>query len=174
VRSPTNGTSVAPTLDYVQMYGRHWQPLLHLAQSLVDDPATAEDVVQESFAALFTKDATLRDDRAAVAYLRTCVVNGARSALRRRQTVRARLHLVHDTEYAPSADEPTLRNDERKAVRTTLSTLPRRQREVLGLRFLCDLDDREIAEVTGMSHANVRSAASRGLTALRAALEGGA
>ena len=154
------------------MYRQHWRPLLRLAQSLVDDPALAEDIVQESFAALFGKQSTLRDQGAAGGYLRSCVVNGARSALRRRRTVRARLHLVEDAEYAPAADERALLRDERAAVRTALSSLPRRQREVLGLRLLCDLDDSEIAEVTGMSHAHVRSAASRGLAALRAALEG--
>lgn len=161
-----------PALDYPQLYLRHWRPLLRLAQALVDDPATAEDVVQDSFAALFAAQGRLRDAGAAAGYLRTSVVNGARSALRRRRTVRARWHLLFDQQDAPAADEPALLDDARTAVRAALATLPRRQREVLGLRLLCDLDDREIAEVTGMSHAHVRSAASRGLTALRAALEG--
>lgn len=163
---------VTPALDYAQMYRRHWPSLLRLAQSLVDDPSSAEDVVQSAFAALFAKQSTLQDADAASGYLYRCVINGARSVLRRRRTMRSRLHLVDERRDAPAADEPALRSAEIAAVRATLSTLPRRQREVLGLRFLCDLDDREIARVTGMSHANVRSSASRGLTALRAAWKG--
>jgi RNA polymerase sigma factor (sigma-70 family) len=92
--------------------------------------------------------------------------------LRRRRTARARLHLIDDRRDAPAADEAALRNAEVAAVRAALRTLPRRQREVLGLRFLCDLDDLEISRVTGMSHSSVRSAASRGLSALRAARKG--
>jgi RNA polymerase sigma factor (sigma-70 family) len=156
--------------SHAELFARHWRPLLRLALTLVDDPASAEDVVQDAFAGLVDRADALQSPAAAAAYLRTSVVNGGRSALRRRRTVRQYLSRQRDERTAPPADEPTLRSAEEDAVRRTLAALPRRQREVLGLRLLCDLDDREIAAVTGMSHAHVRSAASRGLAALRASI----
>jgi len=157
---------------FAALYRAQWWPMLRLAQGLVDDVGSAEDVVQDAFAGLYrTWDcAHLMDDtQGAVRYLRASVVNGARSALRRRRTVRIWLGGLRDTgEHAPPADEPALRSADREQVRRALAALPRRQREVLTLRFLADLTDTEIADATGMSPGHVRSAASRGMAALRA------
>ena len=158
--------------DYAQLYREQWRPLLRLAQSLVDDVASAEDVVQDAFAGLYRRADRLDGPDHAAGYLRVSVLNGARSALRRRRTVRLRSVSLHDDRVAPPADEPTLLSAEHDAVRAALRTLPRRQREVLSLRLLCDMDDIEISRATGMSHTHVRSAASRGLATLRAAMEG--
>jgi RNA polymerase sigma factor (sigma-70 family) len=154
------------------LYRAHWWPMLRLAQGLVDDVSSAEDVVQDAFAGLCRNPAVLVDPAAAVRYLRASVVNGARSALRRRRTVRTWLGQVREGEHAPAADEPSLRSAEQEVARRALAGLPSRQREVLTLRFLADLTDSEIADATGMSAAHVRSAASRGLATLRGALAG--
>jgi RNA polymerase sigma factor (sigma-70 family) len=137
----------------------------------VDDVSSAEDVVQDAFAGLYRNPAALADPAAATRYLRASVVNGARSALRRRRTVRAWLGNLRPAEqHAPAADEPSLRSADQELARRALATLPGRQREVLTLRFLADLTDSEIADATGMSPAHVRSAASRGVATLRTAL----
>jgi RNA polymerase sigma-70 factor (sigma-E family) len=158
------------------LYRAQWWPMLRLAQGLVDDVSSAEDVVQDAFAGLYRTwncADLIADPEAAARYLRACVVNGARSALRRRRTVRSWLASVRDTgEHAPAADEPTLRSADQELARRALAALPGRQREVLTLRFLADLTDAEIAHATGMSAGHVRSAASRGLATLRATLGG--
>jgi RNA polymerase sigma factor (sigma-70 family) len=158
------------------LYRSQWWPMLRLAQGLVDDVSSAEDIVQDAFAGLYRTSAGsggLTESGAAVGYLRASVVNGARSALRRRRTVRAWLgQLRTEDEQAPAADEPFLRSDDRQLARRALAALPRRQREVLTLRFLADLSDSEIADATGLSPGHVRSAASRGLATLRATFGG--
>ncbi len=72
-------------VDLGEVYAAHRLHLVRIAILLVDDLASAEDVVQDAFAALAAKPQRLRDPHAAVAYLRTAVVNGSRSALRRRR-----------------------------------------------------------------------------------------
>lgn len=58
--------------------------MVRLAVLLVDDRATAEDVVQDAFAALYKRHGEqLGEVDNALAYLRTAVVNAARSVLRR-------------------------------------------------------------------------------------------
>lgn len=69
-------------------------------------------------------------------YLHSCVVNGARSALRRRRTVRSKLAILADGRDSPAADQQVLLSAEHARVRARLSSLPRRHREVLALRFL--------------------------------------
>ena len=122
-------------IDFDELYRAQWWPMLRLAQGLVDDVAAAEDVVQDAFAALFRRRGALRETQAAVGYLRISVVNAGRSALRRRRTVRGRLHLLHEGP-SESADHAALLSDEHRAVRTALAELPDRQREVLTLRSM--------------------------------------
>ena len=52
-----------------------------------------------------------------------------------------------------------------------LLTLPRRQREVLVLRFWLDLTEAQVAATLGCSVGTVKSQASRGLAKLRASAE---
>src|SRR5690349_19040128 len=66
----------------------HRLQMVRLALLLVDDRETAEDVVQDAFAALHRRWAAIAEPDASIGYLRTSVVNGARSVLRRRRTAR--------------------------------------------------------------------------------------
>ena len=52
-----------------------------------------------------------------------------------------------------------------------LATLPRRQREVLVLRYYADCPEAEIADLLDIAPGSVKTHAHRGLEALRAALE---
>lgn len=143
------------------LYNDHRVRLVRLAVLLVDEPTTAEDVVQEAFAGLHRHWSGLRDEAAAVAYLRTAVVNGSRSVLRRRRTAREYVppHVVN----ARSAESLAMLSAEHQAVVDALATLPPRQREVLVLRYYGGMSEAEIAEATGISRGTVKSTASRGL-----------
>jgi len=161
----------SPTASFDALYEQQWWPMLRVAVGLVDDRASAEDVVQDAFAALFRRWDTLRDPAAATAYLRTSVVNAARSTLRRRGVARRHLHLT-TADPVEDADHSSLRSAEHHELRHALRTLPQRQREVLTLRYLTEMSDSDIAATTGLSPSGVRSAASRGLTALRSTIGG--
>ena len=80
--------AVEAPLTLEDLYRQHRMRLVRLAILLVDEPATAEDVVQEAFTGLHRHWSGLRDEAAALGYLRTAVVNGSRSVLRRRKTAR--------------------------------------------------------------------------------------
>ncbi len=161
---PDGAPSFGPrTFD--ELYHQQWWPMLRLAVGLVDQPAAAEDVVQDAFAAVYKRWDSIQPG-ARIGYLRTSVVNASRSALRRRITARKHLRVVVE-ETAEPADHTTILSAEHELVRQALKTLPSRQREVLTLRYLAELPDADIAAVTGLSAVGVRSAASRGLAALR-------
>ena len=61
--------------------------------------------------------------------------------------------------------------ERRGQVLEALQRLPRRQREVLVLRYYLDLDEAGIAETLGISRGAVKSHASRGAATLRTLLE---
>ncbi|MFE9422604.1 RNA polymerase sigma factor [Kitasatospora sp. NPDC006697] len=153
-----------------ELYHAHRLGLVRLAILLVDRQDVAEDVVQEAFTGLFQKyGERLEDVDNALGYLRTSVVNGSRSVLRRRKT--AREYVPPHEADAQSAEEHAVLNDEHRRVVVALQQLTERQREVLVLRYYSDLSEAQIAEALGLSRGAVKSTASRALDALEKQLE---
>ncbi|HRW19302.1 MAG TPA: SigE family RNA polymerase sigma factor [Dermatophilaceae bacterium] len=159
-------------IDLHSLYAAHRLPLVRLAVLLVDDVATAEDVVQDAFVGLARHTGSMRDPNAALAYLRRSVVNGARSTLRRRGTVRRFLARATEPPPEPPADGDVLRADTNREVLDAVRRLPPRMQEVLALRYWSDLTEAQIAHALGISEGTVKSTASRALDRLETLLEG--
>ena len=152
------------------LYAAHRLALVRIAVLLVDDLETAQDVVQEAFAGLHSRSRRLlpQPDRA-LAYLRASVVNGSRSALRRRRTARG-----YVPPHEPPGDSPealAVLAEEHREVLDAVRGLAPRQREVLVLRYWSGLDEAAIAETLGISRGAVKSTASRALDVVEKALE---
>ena len=142
--------------------GRH---LVRLAYLLTGDLADAEDVTQEVLEELYRRWDDVRPDTA-MAYARTAVVNRSRSMHRRRAVARRFApRLVQPEQSTPAAVEKGWLWDE-------VQTLPRRQREVVVLRYWCDLSEADIARVLGVSTGTVKTSAHRAHHQLAAALAG--
>jgi RNA polymerase sigma-70 factor (sigma-E family) len=167
VSTPTVGA-----VDVSQLYAQHRLALVRMAVLLVDDVASAEDVVQDAFFALHRNSARLRDPQAALGYLRKSVLNGARSALRHRRTRRSYLRAA-EPEHAQLADHPLLRSAEQERLLAAVRRLPVRDQQVLMLRYWSDLSEAEIAEALNISRGTVKSTASRAMDKLETMLEGG-
>jgi RNA polymerase sigma-70 factor (sigma-E family) len=146
--------------------------MVRLAALLVDDRETAEDVAQDAFAALHRRWKSLAAEDAAVAYLRSCVVNGARSVLRRRRTVRRNPQPDQSGSTVEGSDSAALLADEHRAVIAAIRELPERQREVIMLRYWSQLTEAEVAQTLGISVGSVKSNASRGRDSIAARLGG--
>jgi RNA polymerase sigma-70 factor (sigma-E family) len=163
------GVSIDTDADVAleQLYDEHYVRLVRLAVLLLGDVGRAEEVVQDSFVAIYRRLDQL-GDADVPAYLRQTVVNRSRSVLRHLAVVSK--HAPHALVDEPGADHDVLRGAQRRAVVDAMLALPRRQREVLGLRYYLDLSEREIAETLGISPGAVKSHASRGADALRRSL----
>jgi RNA polymerase sigma-70 factor (sigma-E family) len=153
--------------DVAVIYRQHHAELVRLALLLVGDRASAEDVVQDVFTRLCTRSRVLAQD-SALSYVRTAVVNGCRSLLRRRVIARR----VAITRTAPwrdtqeSAEHTAILAEDRRLVLAALASLPERRREVLVLRFYLGLPVAEVAALLGISQGSVKSATARGLKSL--------
>lgn len=152
-----------------QLYRTHYRPLVRLADLLVQDTPTAEQVVQDAFAAMRDGWDRLRDAQKAVAYLRQAVVNRCRSVLRHR-TVEGKNPRPAPRDMPPGEGE-ALAFLEQSAVAAALRELPERQREAIVLRYYTDLSEAEIAATMRISRGAVKSHTARGMATLRAALE---
>jgi RNA polymerase sigma-70 factor (sigma-E family) len=172
--SPPPGAAVAD-LDAARvaaaLYAAHYQSLVRLAVLLVHDSGTAEEVVQDSFAAMHAHWRRLRDRDKTLVYLRRCVVNRSRSVLRHRMVV-ARL-APQALPDMPSAEQAAIALLERAAVIAALRRLSPRQREALVLRYYADFSDAQIASAMGISRGAVKSHIARAMSALRCAMQRG-
>jgi len=135
---------------------------------LLGGDGSAEDVVQEAFIRVYGSWSKIRDPARATAYLRTTTVNLARSTLRRR-LLALRHPLPAPAEPAGPEERAMLTVRSARVVRA-LRTLPRRQREVVVLRYYADLSVAETAQALQISVGAVKSYGSRGLAALAHAL----
>ena len=151
------------------LYLAHYRSLVRLAALLLDDLGTSEEVVQDAYVKMHGAWGRIRDPEAAVGYLRTTVINLARSRMRRAMV--ARKHAPKPAPDWPSAEYGALERLERDRLIQALRELPLRQRECLVLRYYADLSEAQIAEAMGISNGAVKTHASRGMAALRAKLE---
>jgi RNA polymerase sigma-70 factor (sigma-E family) len=159
------------------LYAAHWQSLVRLGWLLVGDQQLAEETVQDAFVAMHSRWSALRNQELALAYLRRCVVNSSRSVLRHRKVedryLRAETsaRTAHGTTEEPSAEERAIEHASGAQLLVALRRLPRRQREVLTLRYYLDLSEAQIADALGVSAGSVKAHAHRGLIALRSDVE---
>lgn len=149
------------------LYAGHALGLIRLAHIMLGNRQAADDVVQEAFIGLYRRWSHLDEQARALGYVRSSVLNGCRSQLRRRPTVELG---GSDGPAVTSAESAVLTAEARGEVIRALRCLPARQREVLALRFYLDLPDDQIAAAMGINRSTVRSAAHRGLAALGRAL----
>ena len=143
------------------LYAEHALGLTRLAHVMLGDRAAAEDVVHDAFCGLYRRWSGLTDPGKAQAYLRSAVLNGSRSVLRR--SGREPVFDVRESGDAPDAATALLAAQTRESVLAALRRLPDRQREALILRYYLDLPDREIAAAMAIGESTVRSTVHRGL-----------
>jgi RNA polymerase sigma-70 factor (sigma-E family) len=158
-----------PSVAITALYHEHALSLIRLARIMLGNRAGAEDVVHDAFCGLYRRWEHLADKDKALGYVRSSVLNGCRTALRRGRLA----SLV--TAYQPaaiSAEAAVLSSEERREVILALRKLPERQREVLVLRYYLDLPDEQIAADLGISPSTIRSTRHRALASLERLLRG--
>ena len=130
------------------------------AYLLASDRDVAAELLQEALVRTYVAWHRVRDGEA-TAYARRTLVNLNTDRLRRRPVV-----LLFDPDRPDPANAERGVDDRDQLVRM-LATLPPQQRRVIVLRYLDDLTEADVAACLGISLGTVKSAASRGLSALR-------
>jgi RNA polymerase sigma-70 factor (sigma-E family) len=133
--------------------------LFRLAWLVVGDAGLAEDLVQEAYARLLVRPEQVREPERVDAYLRSIVLNLARtrwSRTTRRRRLDDRVHA-----------DPMRGADDRELLRAALAELTTNQRACIVCRYWLGLTDAQTAESTGLSLGTVKTHLRRALSALR-------
>jgi DNA-directed RNA polymerase specialized sigma24 family protein len=132
-----------------------------LARGITRDGESADDVVQEAFVRTLRARRAPADPDQLFYYLVRVVLNLTRSrAARTARRDRAHPRPAGGPHDGPGTSPPG-------AVAAAVARLPRRQREVVYLRFWLDLGVEATADVLGMSAGSVKTHSSRAVDALR-------
>jgi RNA polymerase sigma factor (sigma-70 family) len=132
--------------------------------------AWAEDLVQEALVRAWERARRGETVGSLPAWVTTVATNLARSRLRREQAERRAIERLAATWPGWVPDWPGGAAEEAEVLRELVERLPRRQREVVVLRYVADLDLASIAELLGIDVGTVKSSLSRGRRAVARAL----
>jgi RNA polymerase sigma factor (sigma-70 family) len=139
---------------FADFYRAEFGGAVRLAWLLTNRGADSEDLVQDAFARIAGRFASLETPSA---YLRVAIVNACREAHRRREREQRRIERVAaEPQRSPEASD----GDDAQLLRL-VAALPYPQRAVLVLRYWSDLPDTEIARVLDVRPTTVRSMAHR-------------
>ena len=123
---------------------------------LLHDPDDVDDACAEAFTRAY-----LRWPRVSLlpyrdAWLLRVAINLALDQLKRKKTAPAAVGVSQDPSVADRVD-----------IGRAVGALPRRQRQVVALRFLGDMPERDVAQALGLSVNTVKRHTSRALASLR-------
>lgn len=146
--------------DFDDRFGDLARLAYQVAYRLTGDRSASEDVAQETLARAYVRWS--RVGHHAEPWVVRVATNQVIGRWRRRQPI-----------LAPAADAPgsDAQVAERLALVTALRDLPRRQREVLALRYLGDLSIEQTAAELGCTESTVKAHAARALRAMRARMD---
>ena len=138
---------------------------------ILGDRTEAQDLTQEALARTYARWSRVGAyDEAWITRVATNLALGEarRRARRRRGGAAEADSMARATGRADSGHETAV--VQRAELVAVLRSLPRRQRQVVALRYLADLPEAQVAAALGCSTGTVKQHASRGLRALRAGL----
>jgi RNA polymerase sigma-70 factor (ECF subfamily) len=173
----TRSNPAADRIDWPAELEQHGRWLRTVALARVGDAAAADDVMQEVAMTAVEKGRQLRDPKSAAAWLYRLVVVAAlqyrRRQGRRRKLVERYAVRLASAEFGSRERDPLdwLLSDERKRlVREALATLPRRDAEILLLKYSEDWSYRQMSEHLGSSTSAIEARLHRAREKLRRAL----
>jgi RNA polymerase sigma-70 factor (sigma-E family) len=155
----------AQRLDFAEFYRRSKDECLFAVLVSVGDQDTAQDLVAEAFARAWASWRTVSKHPAPTAWVvRTALnANVSRWRRRRREIVIADPGLMADLAAADDSADSSV--DPR--IMAALMRLPARQRQVVALRLLLDLDTNRTARVLGIAPGTVQAHLGRAIASLR-------
>ena len=150
--------------DFDQWFRATLGRVRRAARRVVGSEAEADDIAAEAFARALVRWSTVQDLPHRDAWVIRVACNLAIDAVRRR-TRRERIVVVQRA--AANLPDSNEFSAERLALALAVGRLPRRQREVITLRYLVGLPEAEVAIALGLSTNTVKTHLSRALAALR-------
>jgi len=155
---------------FQETFHKHYEPLCKYAFTLVKEPHSCEDIVQETFLRVWEKKQNLIGSEELTWYLYTAVRNNCLSFLEKKQkTVLGEVNGQEVTEISEERFTPiTKEADFDTLLNNALDHLPPKCREVFVLSRVSDMTYKQISDSLGISIKTVENQMGKALKILRA------
>ncbi len=167
----------AQPAEFTDLYHQYFPKVFAYVYGRVQDKEVSLDIVSDVFEKAFIKMQSLRSPESFGSWLFTIARNEVSSHWRKtKPAARAAQEAAWENELHshPRGPEETVLHKERLASLSQLvRQLPRREQEIIALKFDAELTNREIANVLSTSEVNVRVTVFRALRKLRERLQAG-
>jgi len=176
-RSPADSVDdTARRLDqFAEKYQQFFPRVFAYVYGRIHNVHQTEDLVSEVFERAFLKMGSLRNDEAFATWLFTIARNIVTSHARKRgrESVVDPDILKSVVATTVSVENEVLIREEVAAVVECLKKFPQREQDIVSLKFDAELTNGQIAQVMGLSEANVRVILFRTLRKLRETMKSG-
>lgn len=145
-----------------QVYGLYYKAMFNTALRIVNDPAEAEDIMQEAFLEAFRKIDTYREESSFGSWLKKIVIHKSIDEIRRSREFVSLEDVEQD--FADAGDEENMMqvlSAKVEDIRKAIHSLPDDYRVILSLYLLEGYDHEEIAQVLNISYNLSRTRYSR-------------
>jgi RNA polymerase sigma-70 factor (ECF subfamily) len=171
VTAEHEATSNLPASEFAELYNEYFPKVFAYVYGRVQDKEVSLDIVADVFEKAFIKKKSLRSPDSFGSWLFTIARNEVSSHWRKEKpAVKAAQDAAWERElhHQPRGPEESILHRERlDALSGLVRQLPRREQEIIALKFDAELTNREIAHVLGTSEVNVRVTIFRALRKLR-------
>lgn len=152
-----------------ELYAIYSRPLISNLLKILKNDNLAEEILQETFIALWEHRLTIDPERSALGYLIRTSANKTKDLFKRAvhdRKMRAYFYLAVESGYEP-IEAGLFRKENEMILNQLIDRLPDKQREVYRLCKIEGLSYREVSQRLGISEATVNSHILRANTALK-------
>ncbi len=156
-------------LETGELIAEYWKSVYAVAYIICRNRSDAEDAAQDAFVRYYQHRKEYESKEHIKAWLMKTAANRAKNMVRsyfRKNTVPLEDYM-NSLEQEDSPDRDLIQKEERKQLTAAVMTLPEKYRIIIHLYYYSDCSGAEIAEILGLSEANVRKRLSRARVMLK-------
>lgn len=158
-------------IAYEELVDAYGERLLRLAYMVVGDQQLAEDVVQESFLAVYTNVHNFRGDSSFDTWMTRIALNKAKNKIRPKMWQKIMYFWdVQAEDTGPLPQQDYEEKEQKRLVKDTMCALPLKYRDVLYLYYYEEMKVKEIAQVLDVGESGIKSRLQRGREKMKALL----
>ncbi|HLE14749.1 MAG TPA: sigma-70 family RNA polymerase sigma factor [Anaerolineales bacterium] len=162
-------------IAFVMLYDRYFPRVYNYLRARTGDPHLADDLTAQTFEHVLRNIAAYRPEKAPFSSWLFAIARNALNdhlrVVRRRQLLSLEA-LRYQPADRPDMEEHFIQNESRQALARALEQLGERERDLVALKFIVGLNNRQIASLSGLSESNVGVILYRAMHRLRALLHG--
>lgn len=163
---------------FLSLYKKYYHSLLFIGLKEIKDAELVKDTIQQQFLYLWEKRATIREAKNVKSYLVTSFLRRL-SQDWKKSTGTCNLEVVNNSYFkdpAPTPEENLLQKDGQfylsETIMNHIKALPRRQKELIVLKFYEGFTYEEIVQKTGLTHRTVYNKIHEALQKLKTEMDG--